>query len=47
VHQGGLAGTDTADNSNKLSRHAGELRDVEDEVVLSMVLEFGVALQVG
>jgi hypothetical protein len=45
VHQGGLAGTDTADHADDLSGLAGELRDVEGEVLLAVVLELGVALQ--
>jgi hypothetical protein len=46
VHQGGLAGTDTADHSHQLSGLAGELWDVEHEVGLAVVGELGVALQV-
>jgi hypothetical protein len=45
VDQGGLAGTDTADNGNQLSGCAAELGHVEGEVVLAVVLELGVALQ--
>jgi hypothetical protein len=45
VHQGGLAGTDTADHADDLSGLAGELRHVEDEVLLAVVLELGIALQ--
>jgi hypothetical protein len=47
VDQGGLTGTDTADNGNQLSRVCTELGHVEGEVVLAMVLELSVALQVG
>jgi hypothetical protein len=45
VHQGGLAGTDTPNNTDDLSRLAAELGHVEGEVLLAVVLELGVALQ--